>query len=124
MRSCNPRLIAQTSLTNRPAIAGRSARTARNGRGKQGGEISSQGRSAGFSVKPAPNFTRTFDGLKVRLRDKYPDAAFERTLHTLRDHEAEERRESALNGLISTLAKSIVDDLIAEGARVNAEPDA
>jgi hypothetical protein len=62
--------------------------------------------------------------LKVRLRDKYPDAAFERTLHYVRDHEAEERRERALNGLISILAKKIVDELIAEESRVDAEPDA
>ena len=57
------------------------------------------------------------DELKIRLRDKYPDAAFERTLHYVRDHEAEERRERALNGLISILAKSAVDDLIAEKSR-------
>jgi hypothetical protein len=64
-----------------------------------------------------------FDELKIRLRDKYPDASFERTLHYERDHEAEERRERALNGLISILAKSVVDDLIAEEARVEGEPD-
>jgi len=64
------------------------------------------------------------DELKIRLRDKYPDAAFERTLHYARDHEAEERRERALNGLISILAKRVVDDLIAEESRVEAEPDA
>jgi hypothetical protein len=68
----------------------------------------------------------TFDELRTRLRDEYPDAAFERTLHYVRDHEAEERRERALNGLISILAKSAVDDLIAEESRVTAaaEPDA
>jgi len=59
-----------------------------------------------------------FDELKTRLRDKYPDAAFERTLHFMRDQEAEERRESALSGLISILAKAAVDDLIAEQSRV------
>ena len=64
------------------------------------------------------------DELKIRLRDKYPDAAFARTLHYVRDHEAEERRERALNGLISILAKRVVDDLIAEESRVEAEPDA
>jgi len=42
----------------------------------------------------------------------------ERTLHTVRDHEAEKRRERALNGLISLLAQKIVDDLIAEEPRV------
>jgi hypothetical protein len=65
-----------------------------------------------------------FDELKSRLRDKYPDAAFERTLHYVRDHEAEERRERALNGLISILAKKVVDDLMAEESRINGEPDA
>jgi hypothetical protein len=61
----------------------------------------------------------TFDELRARLRDKYPDAAFERTLHTVRDHEAEERRERALNGLISLLAKAAVDNWFAEASRSN-----
>lgn len=65
-----------------------------------------------------------FEELKTRLRDKYPDAAFERTLHYVRDHEAEERCETALNGLISILAKSVVDDLIAKESRVEGEQDA
>jgi hypothetical protein len=62
----------------------------------------------------------TFDELRSRLREKYPDAAFERTLHYVRDHEAEGRHERALNGLISLLAKKAVDDLIAEQSRVDA----
>lgn len=66
----------------------------------------------------------TLDELRARLRDKYPDAAFERTLHYVRDHEAEERREEALNGLIDILAKKVVDDLIAEESRVEGGPDA
>jgi hypothetical protein len=65
-----------------------------------------------------------FDELKIRLRDKYPDAAFERTLHYVRDHEAEERREEALNGLIRILAKSVVDDLVAEESRIEGKSDA
>jgi hypothetical protein len=65
-----------------------------------------------------------FEELKTRLRDKYPDASFERTLHYVRDHEAEERRETALNGLISMLAKKVVDDLIAEASRIEDESDA
>ena len=65
-----------------------------------------------------------FDELKIRLREKYPDATFERTLHYVRDHEAEEQRERALNGLISILAKSVVDDLIAEESRVEGGRDA
>jgi hypothetical protein len=66
----------------------------------------------------------TFDELRTRLRDKYPDTAFERTLHYVHDQEAEERRERALNGLASILAKAAVDDLIAEESRVQAGPDA
>lgn len=62
-----------------------------------------------------------FDDLRAQLRDKYPDAAFERTLHYLRDKEAEERRENALNGLISILAKAAVDDLIAEESCADAK---
>ena len=65
-----------------------------------------------------------FDELKCRLRDRYPDAAFERTLHYVRDHEAEERRERGLNELIGILAKSVVDDLMAERSRIEGEPDA
>ena len=66
----------------------------------------------------------TFEELRTRLRDKYPDDAFERTLHYVRDHEAEERRERALSGLISLLAKAAVDDLIAEQSRAEAKPGA
>lgn len=63
-----------------------------------------------------------FDELRSRLRDKYPDVAFERTLHYVRDPEGEERRERALNGLISILAKRAVDDLMTETLRVEDEP--
>ena len=66
----------------------------------------------------------TFEEPKIRLRDKYPDTAFARTLHYERDHEAEERRESALNELISILPKSAVDEFVAEESRIEAEPDA
>jgi hypothetical protein len=55
-----------------------------------------------------------FDELKARLREKYPDAAFERTFHYVRDREAEERRERALYGLMDILVTQIVDDLIAK----------
>jgi hypothetical protein len=65
-----------------------------------------------------------FDELKCRLRDRYPDAAFVRTLHYVRDHDAEERRERGLNELIGILAKSVVDDLMAERSRIEGEPDA
>lgn len=46
-----------------------------------------------------------FESLRVQLRQKYPDDAYERTIHWERDIEAEERRERALNGL----AKLMVD---------------
>jgi hypothetical protein len=62
-----------------------------------------------------------FDDLRAQLRDKYPDAAFERTLYFVRDHEAEERYEQGLNGLISILAKAAVDDLLAEQAHAQAD---
>jgi hypothetical protein len=60
---------------------------------------------------------KTFDELRARLREKYPDAAFERTLHYVRDREAEERRERALNGLMDLLAKAAVDKMIEEETR-------
>ncbi len=60
---------------------------------------------------------KSLDELRVRLREKYPDAAFERTLHYVRDQEAEERRERALDGVIDLLAKAAVDRLIEEEAR-------
>jgi hypothetical protein len=66
----------------------------------------------------------TFDELRIRLREKYPDAAFERTLHYVRDHDAEERHERGLSGLISLLAKAAVDDWIAEQSRAQAEASA
>jgi hypothetical protein len=59
---------------------------------------------------------KAFDELRVRLRDKYPDSAFERTLHYVRDQEAEDRRERALNGLIELLAQSLVDEILEEEA--------
>jgi len=59
----------------------------------------------------------SFDELRACLRDKYPDVAFERTLHYVRDREAEERRERALNGLAELLAKAAVDKMIEEETR-------
>ena len=66
----------------------------------------------------------TFDELRARLREKYPDAAFERTLHYVRDHEAEGRRKRALDGLIQLLAEKAVDDLIAEESHAEPGPNA
>lgn len=47
----------------------------------------------------------TSDELTTRLCNKYPDRPFARTSHTVRDHEAEERRERALNERISILER-------------------
>jgi len=55
---------------------------------------------------------KSFDELRARLRDKYPDEAFERTLHFERDREAEERRERALDGLARLFAEKAVDEMI------------
>ena len=66
----------------------------------------------------------TFEELQNRLRNKYPDAAFERTLHYVRDHEAEQRHEAALDGLMSILVERVVDDLIAEESRIEGGRDA
>jgi len=66
----------------------------------------------------------TFEELRTQLRDKYPDAAFERTLHYVRDYEAEERYERGMNGLMEIIAKQVVDELIAEQSRTEGAPDA
>jgi hypothetical protein len=57
---------------------------------------------------------KTFDELRSQLRDKYPDTAFERTLHYERDREAEERRERALDGLMTLIAEAVVKKMIEE----------
>jgi hypothetical protein len=44
--------------------------------------------------------------LSRQLRELYPDGAFERTLKCVRDPEAEERRESALNELAQILVEA------------------
>jgi hypothetical protein len=64
----------------------------------------------------------TFDELRSRLRNKYPDATYERTLHYVRDHEAEERYERGMNGLIDILVMKVVDDMIAEESHAQAGP--
>ena len=55
---------------------------------------------------------KDLDELRVRLREKYPDAAYERTLHYVRDRKAEERRERALNGLMDIIVKAVVDEML------------
>jgi hypothetical protein len=60
---------------------------------------------------------KSLDELRARLREEYPDGAFERSLHYERDREAEERRERALSGLVDLLAKAAADELIEEETR-------
>ena len=54
------------------------------------------------------------DDLRAQLREKYPDAVFERTLHYERDRDAEERRKKALNGLVQLLAERAVEQALEE----------
>lgn len=51
-----------------------------------------------------------FANLRVQLRQKCPDDAYERTIHWERDIEAEQRRERALNGLARLMAEAAVED--------------
>ena len=53
--------------------------------------------------------------LSAQLRTQYPDGVFERTLKSERDLAAEEKRETALRGLIEILARAAVDELLEEG---------
>ena len=53
-----------------------------------------------------------FETLRVQLRQRYPDDAFEHTIHWERDLEAEERRERALNGLARLMAEAAVAELV------------
>ena len=54
------------------------------------------------------------EDLSRQLREQYPDGAFERTLKCVRDPEAEERRENALNQLIQLLAEVTVREMLEE----------
>jgi hypothetical protein len=58
---------------------------------------------------------KNLDDLAAQVRQKYPDEAYERTLHRERDHEAEQRRADAMDGLIEILAKSVAEQLLREG---------
>ena len=57
---------------------------------------------------------KSLDDLAAQLRQRYPDEAYQRTLHRVRDGEAEERRAEAMNGLIRILAEEAVNRVIAE----------
>ena len=54
------------------------------------------------------------EDLRRQLREQYPDGAFERTLKCVRDPEAEERRESALNELARIFVDVAVREILAE----------
>lgn len=50
---------------------------------------------------------KDLDDLARQLRERYPDGTYERTLHRERDHEAEQRRERA----VEILARAVLEDL-------------
>ena len=51
-----------------------------------------------------------FEKLRVQLRQKYQDDAYERTIHWERDIEAERRRERALNRLAKLMTETAVEE--------------
>jgi len=57
----------------------------------------------------------SFEELRSRLRDHYPDERYERRLHVWRDLEAEERRAKALNELAAIVADAALKKLLEEG---------
>lgn len=58
----------------------------------------------------------TFAELRVQLREKYPDALYERTLHFERDF----GRERAWDGLVRLIAERVAEDMLA-GTTAGAE---
>lgn len=54
----------------------------------------------------------SLDDLATQLRQKYPDEIYERTLHRERDHEAERRREKALDDLGNLFVERALDQLL------------
>jgi hypothetical protein len=57
---------------------------------------------------------KSLGDLAMQLRQKYPDAQYERTLHQKRDRDAEKRRENAMDELIKILGEAIVDRSLRE----------
>lgn len=55
---------------------------------------------------------KSLDDLAAQLRERYPDDAYERTLHQERDREAEARRAQALHQLVKILAEAVVRDIL------------
>jgi len=58
---------------------------------------------------------KSLDDLAAQLRQRYPDAEYERRLHGKRDYEAEARWKNAMKGLIEILAEAAVDQALREG---------
>lgn len=58
---------------------------------------------------------KSLDDLAAQLRDRYPDGAYERTLHQERDCEAEVRRAEALHQLAKIVAEAVVRDILEKG---------
>jgi hypothetical protein len=59
---------------------------------------------------------KNIDELSVQLRQRYPDATYERSLHMERDHEAEERRADAISRMVQLIVDSFIKTLSAEDA--------
>jgi hypothetical protein len=59
---------------------------------------------------------KNLDDLAAQLRQRYPDAAYERRLFTVRDREAEKRRAQAMEGLMQIIAEAAVEELLRESA--------
>lgn len=51
---------------------------------------------------------RDFEALRTRLRERYPDVHFERTLKVQRDEAAETRRAERISELINVLVEALV----------------
>lgn len=51
-----------------------------------------------------------FESLRVQLRERYPDDAFECTIHWERDLQAEERRQRAQHSPARQMAEAIVEE--------------
>jgi hypothetical protein len=60
---------------------------------------------------------QNLDELASKLRDRYADGSFERTLHSERDRDAEERRKRAVDRLMDLLAQTVVREVIEEQSR-------
>jgi hypothetical protein len=60
----------------------------------------------------APLEAKNLNDLVVKLRERCSDGEYERTLHWELDHQAEQRRAQAMQGLIKILAEAAVREVI------------